>query len=50
MNDDVALTTPEEQARVRQVLESVGLEPLLDLKTIRRVERRNNLEVWGPVG
>ncbi len=50
LQDDVALATPEEQARVRQVLESVGLEPLLDLKTMRRVERHNNLEVWGPVG
>lgn len=35
------------QKSIRALLESVGLAPLLDLKAKRRVERRNNREVWG---
>jgi hypothetical protein len=38
----------EEQARTREVFRSTGLESWLDLRTIRRVERVDNLEVWGP--
>jgi glutathione S-transferase len=37
------------QAVVRSTFRQVGLEPLLDLRTIRRVERTNHLEVWGPL-
>ena len=29
-------------------LPTSGLEPLLDLRTTRRVERSAHLEVWGP--
>ena len=32
---------------VRDLFAAVGLEPLLDLRTHRRVERRDNREVWG---
>lgn len=35
-----------ERRAVRTLLSEVGLEPLLDLRTLRRVERRNNREVW----
>jgi hypothetical protein len=31
------------------LLVETGLSPLLSLKTSRRVERHNHLEVWGPV-
>ena len=31
------------------LLEEVGLSPLLTLQTIRRVERQDYLEVWGPL-
>ncbi|MDZ7676690.1 MAG: hypothetical protein U5K30_16680 [Acidimicrobiales bacterium] len=26
-----------------------GLEPILGLRTLRRVERKDHLEVWGPI-
>ncbi|MBC81005.1 MAG: glutathione S-transferase [Gammaproteobacteria bacterium] len=48
LQDDLAIAEPAEQEKVRNVLRSTGLEALLDLKTSRRVERVNNLEVWGP--
>jgi hypothetical protein len=34
---------------VEALLVETGLSPLLSLKTSRRVERHNHLEVWGPV-
>ena len=48
LHDDLATAVPEAQARAREVFRACGLEPWLDLRTIRRVERVNNLEVWGP--
>jgi hypothetical protein len=48
LHDDLATADAAQQARVRAVLASAGLEPLLDLRTLRRVERVDNLEVWGP--
>jgi len=39
--------TSAEQARIRQLLGGAGLEPLLDVQARRRVERRDNREVWG---
>jgi len=30
------------------VFSDTGLELLLDLRTLRRVERHGHLEVWGP--
>ncbi len=47
LHDDVALAGPDTQIRVREVFSSAGLEPLLDLRTLRRVERHGHLEVWG---
>ncbi len=47
--DDLAVASAADQARVRGVFADTGLEPMLDLKTIRRVERDNHLEVWGPL-
>ena len=48
LHDDLAVATPAQQAHTREVFRAGGLEPWLDLRTIRRVERVNNLEVWGP--
>ena len=49
LHDDLATADPAAQARVRQAFSAAGLEPLLDLRTLRRVERHDHLEVWGPV-
>lgn len=49
ISDDLGVADAADQARVRAVFAETGLEPLLDLKTIRRVERENHLEVWGPL-
>ncbi len=38
---------PEDQAATRELLGPTGLEVLIDLKPSRRVERSNNVEVWG---
>ena len=48
LHDDLAGASPGAQMRTRDVFRSCGLEPWLDLRTVRRVERVNNLEVWGP--
>lgn len=48
LHDDLADATPEAEAHTREVFRAGDLEPWLDLRTIRRVERVNNLEVWGP--
>ena len=48
LHDDLAMASPDAQTHTREVFGSGGLEPWLDLRTIRRVERVNNLEVWGP--
>lgn len=47
VQDAVADLAAEDQARVRRLLTETGLEAILDLKTTRRVERRDNVEVWG---
>jgi glutathione S-transferase len=39
--------TAEEQQKVRSLLHEVGLDPLLEVRARRRVERRDNREVWG---
>ena len=49
LHDDLAAAEPSDQARVRQLFRDTGVEALLDLRTIRRVERVDHLEVWGPV-
>jgi glutathione S-transferase len=38
---------PQAQAHVRELMRESGLEPLLDARARRRVERRENREVWG---
>lgn len=49
LHDDLATASANEAARVRRVFADAELEPLLDLRTLRRVERSGHLEVWGPL-
>lgn len=42
--------SPLEAASVRAWLKQEGLEPILDLRIRRRIERRDNREVWGAEG
>ncbi|MFZ4810914.1 MAG: glutathione S-transferase family protein [Ilumatobacteraceae bacterium] len=49
LHDDLAGASADEQRRVREVFQATSLEPLLDLRTLRRVERTGHLEVWGPM-
>ena len=39
--------TLDGRAAIDRLLDEVGLGELLTLRTTRRVERRNSLEVWG---
>jgi len=48
LQDDLGGANTEGQAKARNVFRGTGLESMLDLRTIRRVERANHLEVWGP--
>jgi len=48
LHDDLASASSDQQSRVRDVFAAGELEPLLDLRTLRRVERTGHLEVWGP--
>lgn len=47
LHDDLASAPADEQPKVREVFRSGALESLLDLRTLRRVERHGHLEVWG---
>jgi len=49
LHDDLATATADDAANVRSVFADTGLEALLDLRTLRRVERSGHLEVWGPL-
>ena len=49
LHDAVAQQDANGQAAVRATLAEAGLDSLLDLRTARRVERVNHLEVWGPL-
>ncbi len=49
LQDDLLDASAADQTRTQEVFESTGLGSLLDLATIRRVERDNHLEVWGPL-
>ena len=49
LHDGLAAAPADDGARVRAVFADVGLETLLDLRTLRRVERTGHLEVWGPL-
>jgi glutathione S-transferase len=47
IQDAVDALPPPDRASVMQMLDDVGLRPLLDMRTARRIERQNNYEVWG---
>lgn len=47
VQDAAAALTGDQRAVLVALLEETGLAPLLTLKTRRRVERHNHLEVWG---
>jgi len=49
LHDDLALADQAAQQRVRQVFRDGGVESILDLRTLRRVERNGHLEAWGPL-
>ena len=49
LHDDLATASADDAARVRSVFADAGLDELLDLRTLRRVERSGHLEVWGPL-
>lgn len=48
LHDDLANASAEEQVATRRAFDAGDLASLLDLRTLRRVERAGNLEVWGP--
>lgn len=45
--DCVSAVGEADQKAIRTLFNETGLEPLLDLRTSRRVSRVNHLEVWG---
>ena len=49
LHDDLASASAGDAAGVRAAFADAGLEALLDLRTLRRVERVGHLEVWGPL-
>ena len=49
LQDDLDAADAAAQAQARTAFAATGLEPLLDLRTLRRVERQGHLEVWGPL-
>lgn len=50
VQDTAALLDADQAAALRALLARNGLGGLLDLRCRRRVERRGQLEVWGPAG
>jgi hypothetical protein len=48
LQDAVGAMAPGDAERTRALFAEVGLEPLLSVRPRRRVERRDNREVWGP--
>ncbi|MDG2028447.1 MAG: glutathione S-transferase C-terminal domain-containing protein [Acidimicrobiales bacterium] len=49
LHDDLAAANEADQERTRHAFASAGLDGILDLRTLRRVERDGHLEVWGPL-
>ena len=49
LHDDLATASADDAADVRAVFAGAGLDALLDLRTLRRVERAGHLEIWGPL-
>jgi hypothetical protein len=50
LQDAVAAASSADQESIRQVFTRAGLDPLLDIRPQRWVERVDNREVWGPLG
>jgi glutathione S-transferase len=50
LQDAVAAAPAAAQEAIRQVFSRAGLDPLLDIRPRRWVERSDNREVWGPLG
>jgi hypothetical protein len=48
VQDSFERASKSEQQAITALLEETGLESILSIKTDRRVERVNHLEVWGP--
>lgn len=48
LQDCVEQAEPGDQLAIKALFEEVGLASILAIKTDRRVERINHLEVWGP--
>ena len=49
LHDDLAAAGAGDQQRARDTFGAAGIESILDLRTLRRVERTAHLEVWGPL-
>ncbi len=49
VQDSYDSCTAEERDALETIFAETGLSDLLTLKTLRRVERKNYLEVWGPL-
>ena len=49
LQDALAAADPGSQAAIRSLFTDVGLDPLLDIRPRRWVERADNHEVWGPL-
>ncbi len=49
LHDDLATASPDDRRRARETFSRVGLAEMLDLRTLRRIERDGHLEVWGPL-
>jgi glutathione S-transferase len=47
VQDAVDAMPPQDRAKVLAMLDDVGLRPLVDARTTRRIERGDNCEVWG---
>jgi len=48
VQDAIASAPAADRGRLDALLADAGLASLASLTTIRRVERRDHLEVWGP--
>lgn len=47
LQDCFAQASTNDQDKIRKIFRQTGLESLLDMRTHRRVERKDHLEVWG---
>ena len=49
LQDAVAAADPDQRARIGEVFAGAGLDPLLEVRPRRWVQRHDNREVWGPL-